>query len=77
VNEQEIMDIASLIYGKWSETMDSLDHVKKETDDGSPDWNEFHEIRLAATIADEKKWFSIRNNYNAENRAVINKAFGI
>jgi hypothetical protein len=77
VNQQDIVDIAQLIYNRWSEAASLLDHAKKETDDGSPDWQEFHEYRVESAKAEEWKWNDLKNRYNDQHRTTINKAFGI
>ena len=48
-----VLNLATLAYGKWSEADDILKAVKAETDDGSPDWIQFHALRKYRA---EQRW---------------------
>jgi hypothetical protein len=77
MTDSDIVEIASLVHRRWSEAFDILKHVRSETDNGSPDWNGFHDVRLTNAEDAERKWNEIRTRYINEHRAVIAKSFGI
>ena len=77
MNDQDILDISGLIHRKWSASFKILELAKNETNDGSPDWNEFHELRLESAIKEEKKWNDFNNRFIAEHRTILNRIFGI
>lgn len=53
----ETLDAASMmVYRRWTEAFDALKKIKAETYDGTPDWQEFHKIRLENHTRDEAKW---------------------
>lgn len=49
------LEIAQILYNKWCTMYDTLKAVSGEKNEGSPDWQEFHNARLiGARIAEEK-----------------------
>lgn len=56
------MELAALAYKAWTIAYDTLQKVKKEVDDNSPDWTKFHAIRLENAIAEKAKASRIFEN---------------
>jgi hypothetical protein len=68
MQDQDVFDIATILNGRWADADKLLKQVKAETDDGSPDWAEFHEIRLHSHMAACRKAQHLSDAYNAANK---------
>jgi hypothetical protein len=77
LSDQDVVDIAGLVYSKWAESFELLTAVKTEQNDGSSDWQAFHEERLERAMETESKWLGVKNRFNEANSIVIKRAFGL
>lgn len=78
MQDQDILDIAQLIWNKWSKTVDALTRVADEKPDKSePDWKEFHRTRMLNATNDEEYWSHLKQRFIDEHRDVINRSYGI
>jgi hypothetical protein len=75
-DNQDVLDIAGLLHSKWAECFNNLKAVKNERNDGSPDWDDFHETRLKAATRDESYWYSLKTRYQTLHQEVFNAMFG-
>lgn len=55
ISEELLNECACLVYSKWIREHDLLIQVKQETDDGTKDWKQFHDIRLIFHTSSERK----------------------
>ena len=51
--------MVTLIYREWAQSCDILKAVKAEKNDGSEDWNQFHDFRLKKALSAKDNWFKI------------------
>lgn len=47
---QQTYKVLTMVYADWAARHDVADAVTKEQDDGSPDWQQFHDLRLAEAL---------------------------
>jgi len=59
LSNDDLFEVATLVYRRWSEEYDALKKVRRETNDGSPDWEQFHIARLESAAAATNKWRGI------------------
>ena len=76
MTHDDALEVSGLIHSKWVETFESLKTVKNERNDSSPDWEEFHQLRLDSAKLDEQKWSDIKDRFMTEHRHVFLKMFG-
>lgn len=59
--EQDVLDeIINQVYRRWCDEFDLMKKVKAETNDGSPDWQLFHDARIKNSTATLAKWNDLR-----------------
>lgn len=51
-----MFEACSLVYSRWTKEYDLLKAVRKEVNDGSKDWQAFHDHRVKYQIGTEAKW---------------------
>lgn len=56
LDKQQKWEVMCAVYDKWSKASDTLIQVKRERNDGSPDWDLFHNDRLSNATTQENKW---------------------
>ena len=71
MNAMDVLEIAGLIHGRWAEAFETLKTVKNETNDGSPDWRDFHTDRLHQAQAAETYWAGVKSRFMDANREVF------
>lgn len=68
LTEATVEALVALAYAAWAEAYDEHKRAREEKNDGSPDWDDFHAIRLegsktklaaAKTVSDEIMKYSI------------------
>ena len=77
MNDELIIHIGTLLWHDYSVKFDNEKLVQKETNDGSPDWEEFHRERLANTNASTGEAYTFYEMFKDEYRETINRAFGL
>lgn len=73
MNDEDIWTISGILYSKWVEADNNMKAVKAETNDGSPDWEEFHNVR---TVNARNAWVEAERlflAYKAANRESIER----
>ena len=77
MTDADIAEIATMLHRRFSDAHINLEAVKSEKDDGSPDWKQFHTIRLENANSAFENSVGLRDRFIAENREVLRKAFGL
>lgn len=77
MSEELILAIAGLLHNTWGSAMNNLMLVKKEENDGSPDWESFHAARLESCQIEEYRWNRFKTEFQEAHRDVLKKAWGI
>lgn len=65
VSIDDLFEAITLVYRRWAEEYALLKKTKKEKDDGSTDWLQFHNIRLVNHTKAERKWKSLLERLTA------------
>ena len=73
MTDQEVFEIASILHSRWADADQLLKQVQAETDDGSVDWAEFHELRLHSQMAACRKAQHLSDAYNAANKEQLDQ----
>lgn len=73
MEDTDIIEIAGLIHRRWADAFEVLKHVKAEKNDGSPDWEELHEVRFESAQAEEWEWNDRKQRYLAEHKSTFKK----
>lgn len=58
--------LSGLAYNTWFHAYKTLKEVKKETNDNSPDWAEFHKSKLEAATKKEQITYDFFNEIKAQ-----------
>lgn len=77
MTDELILALAGLLHNTWGQAMMNLQAVKKEENDGSPDWESFHAARLESAQIEEYRWNRYKTEFQEINREVLKKAWGI
>lgn len=56
ISRDLLFEACVLVYSSWTKEYDALKSANAETDDGSEDWQLFHNYRVSSQIAIEAKW---------------------
>jgi len=65
ISDADAFECTSLVYNRWAQEYDLLKKVKAEVNDGSPDWEQFHALRLKGHTAEEAKWKALLQRMTA------------
>lgn len=77
MTDADVLEISSLLHRRWAEACGVLDVVKAERDDGSADWDAFHQNRAILARLDEAMWRGVRDRFVAEHRVFLNRLYGL
>lgn len=67
MNDQQVLEIATILHHQWSVAMQTFNKAKAEKDDGLPDWKEFHTIRVEAAERDVKQLEELKAAFQADH----------
>jgi len=59
LSNDDLFEVATLVYRRWADEFDKLKAVRREKNDGSTDWEEFHIERLNNATEAVTKWRGI------------------
>lgn len=71
VSKAFAFEACGLIYRKWSEAFDNLKAEQNAKDDGTPDWDEFHQHRLEAAKKEEARLKSLVDEAAPINHKIV------
>lgn len=63
-SDRLLHECQGLLYKAWAKAFDEHKEVKKETNNGSPDWSLFHAERLKKAKAEEDSLKDLLNEIN-------------
>lgn len=75
MNDEQILEVVGLVHRKWAEVFDTKLNVEKEKNDGSPDWEGFHEMRLELATKAFIFWSDLKNAIQSDYKDTIAKMF--
>jgi len=77
MNDALIVHVATLLWHEYAKADQQLKETTAETDDGSSDWDLFHEVQIVNLTLAKEEAFTFYNEFKDLYTDVIRKAFGI
>lgn len=65
ISDNDLWECLGVVYRRWADAHDALKKVKAEKNDGSEDWQQFHNARLENTAKEEAKWRELKDRLAA------------
>jgi hypothetical protein len=64
LSDKLMWKLQSMLYSDWAKAYDANKRVKEETNDGTPDWGDFHTIRLQRAKAELDELDALRKEFD-------------
>lgn len=64
ISKELAWELQTLLYSRWAKAYDELKAAKAEKNDGSQDWQQFHEHRVHHAVLEERRLMKLRNEYD-------------
>jgi hypothetical protein len=76
MTDNDVFDIAALLWSNYSEALAEYMDVRRERDDGSKDWALFHNVRLESSRMAKDEAHNLLNAFKAYFKSTLDRMVG-